>query len=315
MEEIYMWTGIYLIRNKINNKVYIGQSRNIKQRWSRHKCDLNKGIHGNKHLQKSYNKYGKENFEFKIVELCDEAELDSLEVYWIKKFDSVNYTKGYNNESGGNKNKRFSEERIKSITGEGNPMFNKKHTEETKNAIRNKNRGQNSKLTVKQVSEIKKKFLLGESCKNLSDEFNVDKTTISKILRCKNWIWVEPELNSKLLDYKRNKDEEIRKEAIMLFDQGKSINKISMLLNVDVRKLSKMLNSKLKERIKNNAKNRKEQDNIKQANKARKEFIKNSILLMKSQGMLNKDIAKKLNIHKTTVTEYLKKYAPQYLRR
>ena len=54
--------------------------------------------------------------------------------------------------------------------------------------------------------------------------------------------------------------------------------------------------------------------NIKQANKARKEFIKNSILLMKSQGMLNKDIAKMLNIHKTTVTEYLKKYAPQYLR-
>ena len=101
----------------------------------------------------------------------------------------------------------------------------------------------------------------------------------------------------------------------MLFDQGKSINQISMLLNVDVRKLSKMLNSKLKERIKNNAKNRKEQDNIKQANKARKEFIKNSILLMKSQGMLNKDIAKMLNIHKTTVTEYLKKYAPQYLRR
>lgn len=151
--------------------------------------------------------------------------------------------------------------------------------------------------------------------KNLSDEFNVDKTTISKILRCKNWIWVEPELNSKLLDYKRNKEEEIRKEAIMLFDQGKSINQISMLLNVDVRKLSKMLNSKLKERIKNNAKNRKEQDNIKQANKARKEFIKNSILLMKSQGMLNKDIAKMLNIHKTTVTEYLKKYAPQYLRR
>ena len=49
-----MWTGIYLIRNKINNKVYIGQSRNIKQRWSRHKCDLNKGIHGNKHLQKSF---------------------------------------------------------------------------------------------------------------------------------------------------------------------------------------------------------------------------------------------------------------------
>ena len=165
------------------------------------------------------------------------------------------------------------------------------------------------------MSEIKKKFLLGESCKNLSDEFNVDKTTISKILRCKNWIWVEPELNSKLLDYKRNKEEEIRKEAIMLFDQGKSINQISMLLNVDVRKLSKVLNSKLKERIKNNAKNRKEQDNIKQANKARKEFIKNSILLMKSQGMLNKDIAKMLNIHKTTVTEYLKKYTPQYLRR
>ena len=36
---------------------------------------------------------------------------------------------------------------------------------------------------------------------------------------------------------------------------------------------------------------------------------------MKSKGVLNKDIAKSLNIHRTTVTEYLKKYAPEYLRK
>ena len=62
-----MCIGIYLIRNKINNKVYVGQSVNIKARWSNHKRELEKGIHSNDHLQKSYNKYGKINFEFKVI--------------------------------------------------------------------------------------------------------------------------------------------------------------------------------------------------------------------------------------------------------
>ena len=32
--------GIYKIKNKINNKIYIGQSKNIIQRWEQHKRNL-----------------------------------------------------------------------------------------------------------------------------------------------------------------------------------------------------------------------------------------------------------------------------------
>ena len=84
-----MCIGIYLIRNKINNKVYVGQSVNIKDRWSNHKRELEKGIHYNDHLQKSYNKYGKINIEFKVIEYWEKEKLDELEVYWIKYFDSM----------------------------------------------------------------------------------------------------------------------------------------------------------------------------------------------------------------------------------
>ena len=41
--------GIYMILNKVNNKVYIGQSKNITKRISRHRCDLRKNIHKNKY--------------------------------------------------------------------------------------------------------------------------------------------------------------------------------------------------------------------------------------------------------------------------
>lgn len=310
-----MCIGIYLIRNKANNKVYVGQSVDIKQRWYNHKRELKNGTHYNEHLQKAYNKYGKENFEFKIIEYCTEEELDELESKWIKEFDSMNYNKGYNSESGGNKNKRFSEERIKAISGKGNPMYNKHHTEETKEIIRNKNRGQNSKLTVKQVSEIKEMLLKGKSCKELAEKYEVDITTISKIFTCKNWEWVNSELNYYLKNYKKIEDEKIKEEANKLFDEGKSINQIKEILKVDQRKISKILNSKLKERKENSNKKKIEIEKKKQTEIDKKNYIKDSILKMKAEGMLNKEIANILNIHRTTVTEYLKKYAPEYLKK
>ena len=46
--------GIYKIENKVNGKVYIGQSIDIEKRWKNHISYLNKGIHRNKHLSQSY---------------------------------------------------------------------------------------------------------------------------------------------------------------------------------------------------------------------------------------------------------------------
>ena len=56
--------GIYKIENKINGKVYIGQSNNIIRRWEEHISKLNNNSHENKILQYSWNKYGMYNFDF-----------------------------------------------------------------------------------------------------------------------------------------------------------------------------------------------------------------------------------------------------------
>lgn len=105
--------GVYAIKNKINNKYYIGKSDNIYARWDEHKNELLKGIHNNNHLQRSWNKYSEENFEFFIIEKClDSDSAYEREKYWIDYYDS--FKNGYNQNSG------------------GKGGFDYKHTEETR---------------------------------------------------------------------------------------------------------------------------------------------------------------------------------------
>ena len=93
--------GIYCIENTVNNKKYIGMSRDIKRRWSEHKTALNKNIHANKYLQSAWNKYGKPKFKFYIIELCDEENLSEKECYYIKFYKSLSNDNGYNLTTGG----------------------------------------------------------------------------------------------------------------------------------------------------------------------------------------------------------------------
>lgn len=92
-------SGIYCIRNTINNKMYVGESIDIYRRWHEHIQDLRDGIHTNTHLQRSWNKYGEENFEFNILEECEEDKLFEREKYWIEAYDA--FHNGYNQTEGG----------------------------------------------------------------------------------------------------------------------------------------------------------------------------------------------------------------------
>ena len=136
---------IYKIRNKINNKIYIGQTiRKFKKRYS---GELEKRTH-NEHLKRSIQKYGIENFE--IDEEFDIAyskeELDKLEDMYIKIYNCCDENYGYNNKFGG-ANGRFSEQtkqKLKEssphLSGENHPFYGKHHTEEAKRRISKANK-------------------------------------------------------------------------------------------------------------------------------------------------------------------------------
>lgn len=91
-----MNSGIYIIKNLVNNKVYVGSSINLESRKSKHFWMLRKNIHDNEYLQKSYNKYGENCFLFDVVELCDLEDLIIKENYYIEKYESNELSKGYN---------------------------------------------------------------------------------------------------------------------------------------------------------------------------------------------------------------------------
>lgn len=118
-----MKSGIYKIENIINHKIYIGSAANIKLRWSSHKSNLKNNIHENKHLQKSYNKYGEINFSFSILEFVKKENLIIQEQFWYNFY----------------KNNGFTFYNFNDIVE--NPMKGKTHTIETKNKISKINKG------------------------------------------------------------------------------------------------------------------------------------------------------------------------------
>lgn len=105
-------TGIYKITCLVDNKAYIGQSVSIKRRWATHRRELAAGTHYNQYLQRAYNKYGKNNFVYEILELCPQHKLNEREQFYISLFDT--YKNGYNCDLGGC-----------NIAGEANPMYGK----------------------------------------------------------------------------------------------------------------------------------------------------------------------------------------------
>lgn len=124
-----MFGKIYRIKNKLNDKMYIGQTkRSIEQRFKEHVW--NKSLVGLAII-----KYGAENFEVEIIEECDTQEqLDEREKFWIAFFNCM-VPNGYNLTRGGRGAKGYH------------------HTLEAKLKISEKKKGHEvSPLTRKKVS-------------------------------------------------------------------------------------------------------------------------------------------------------------------
>ncbi len=97
-------SGIYCIKNIVNNKLYIGSATSIRNRTKNHQKLLTANRHPNKHLQAAWNSCAID-FDFFIIEIVDDpAKLLEREDYWIDFYQSTINTKGYNRRLKANSN-------------------------------------------------------------------------------------------------------------------------------------------------------------------------------------------------------------------
>ena len=137
---------IYKVTNKINGKIYIGQTiQSVKDRWYRHcgKSGISKA-ELNTHFKRAILKYGKENFTIETIEVCDSTELNDREKFYISYYNS--YINGYNSTIGGQN---------------GSKPF---------------------KTSKEDEAQIISLYNYGFSLREIGRKFNLDKTTVKGIL-------------------------------------------------------------------------------------------------------------------------------------
>ena len=203
---------IYTIHNILNNKIYVGKTNNIKNRWTRHRANaVSKNELVKMPIHHAIAKYGLDNFVFSIIQTFkNEVDCLQAETYWIKHFNSINRKLGYNLTKGGIGSSGFklsqetkdkiskansgtkrteSTKKVMSDKKKGfqNHFYGKTHSKETK--IRNS--GENSKsakLKIREVIEIidlfKHKII---SQKQIAIIYGISQQQVSRIVNGKKW--------------------------------------------------------------------------------------------------------------------------------
>ena len=183
---------IYIIKNTINNKVYVGQTTvSLKLRFQNHlsasRC--NKGYI----IGKAVRKYGEENFYIELLEECLVEEINEREIYWISFFNSTNNKFGYNMSIGGNvvrTTKELNTTKIIEMFNSGIPAY--KIAKIIKTGVPNVTKilkdnniqyGLSLQKTSKKIeSMIIDLYLDGYSTIDIARQFNKEKGTIRRIL-------------------------------------------------------------------------------------------------------------------------------------
>lgn len=153
---------VYKHTNKVNNKVYIGITKNtLKERWRG-------GYWNNPHFFNSIRQYGKENFVSEILEDgLTKSQAEEKERYYIRLYDSTNPDKGYNIEKGGNHHGKHSDETKAKIS---KALKGKKFTKEHLEHLKKPKSVAYSEERRKAVAEFMKGNQLGKGRKHTAEE-------------------------------------------------------------------------------------------------------------------------------------------------
>jgi group I intron endonuclease len=134
---------IYKITNLINNKIYIGQTYSIRERWYRYRSSVKREVDSSMMIVRSMIKHGIENFKIEEIEKCkNRNESNIREKYYIELYDARNTNVGYNIALGGDSQwqsaeiiTKIQEGRRKYFELHGNPRKGVPLSEEHKKAI------------------------------------------------------------------------------------------------------------------------------------------------------------------------------------
>lgn len=160
---------IYKIINRVNGKYYIGQTNNLEKRWKGHLqyAENESGFL----IHSAIRKHGSENFEFEMIEACEDEDANELEKKWILHYES--FDKGYNLTSGGDSEFKRSELTIQrmSESKRGHEV-----SEETRKKIGDANRGRvMSKEAREKMSRSRKGHEVSEETREKIREKHVGK--------------------------------------------------------------------------------------------------------------------------------------------
>ena len=255
---------VYKITNTLNGKVYIGQTVDYRKRKVGHFSYLRRNAHRNRYLQKSFNKYGESSFKMEIIKECAVDELDKLEIYYMRKYNSIDKTLGYNMVIGGNTNKSFPDyirqkmsrsQKGRIIAEEHRKRIGKWHKGKTispkdiekANKTKKDNQIQwgetnpNAVLTNDDVEKLIKDMLNGLTVEDVMKKYKCSRQTVYGITRNRTYKAILPNLRKKLYNLNEENKKNTLNKIIPMYLNGNSQNKISKELGIARRTVSKVL--------------------------------------------------------------------------
>lgn len=196
-----MIKDIYIIKNKNNNKVYIGQTVNPTQRWAQYKSAVKKNPN-EQLITRAMNKYGFESFWMEILE-SNVENYDEREKFWIQYYNSIT-PNGYNLADGGK--------------GCGNGIYSQS------SAIKDQ----------KELDEIIEELIISQiSLKDIADKHHVSYAIINEINM--GHTYYNPDLNYPLRDSKKYSQEKLKQITYALqYELDKSLKDIAREYKCDI---------------------------------------------------------------------------------
>ena len=193
-------SGVYIIRNLLNDKVYVGQAVNCKARWKIHRHHLRTGKHPSPHLQHSWDKNGEECFEFRVVEpVHNKNKLNEREQFWMAKYQCTDRYFGYNvtPTAGSQRGYHHSVKSRKKMSkaGKGRKLSPEWRTNISKAMLgvehnetaRRKLSEAHARLSNAQIFTLLDAYADGVAQRDLADQYGMSLSSVNKIIRHKSY--------------------------------------------------------------------------------------------------------------------------------